>query len=76
MKPAEETEGGTQFKLTVTFDNDVVALFKPMRVSREQQALPNQIYFAEYERHTSEIAAFHVDRFACIFLHTSFLFSF
>ncbi|XP_031624731.1 extracellular serine/threonine protein CG31145-like [Contarinia nasturtii] len=58
----DETEGGTQFKLTVTFDNGVMALFKPMRVSREQEALPNQMYFAEYERHTSEIAAYHLDK--------------
>lgn len=44
------------------YDNGVVAMMKPKRMSREQQAAPNQIYFAEFERHTSEIAAFHLDR--------------
>lgn len=60
---AEEVETKGMFKLKITFDNDVVALFKPMRVRREQEALPNQLYFDLYERHTSEIAAFHLDRF-------------
>lgn len=53
-------------KLKITFDNDVVALFIPMRVRREQEALPNQLYFDLYERHTSEIAAFHLDRFVVL----------
>lgn len=68
IENVEEKEGGTQFKLTITYDNDVKALFKPMRVTREQQALPNQLYFCEYERHTSEIAAFHLDRFVYLIL--------
>lgn len=54
---------GSQFKLQVFFDNDVRALFKPKRTEREQQAPPNQVHIAEYERHTSEIAAYHLDRF-------------
>lgn len=58
----EENYGGTQFKMKVKFDNGIFAMFKPMRVTREQQALPNQIYYAEYERHTSEIAAYHLDK--------------
>ncbi|XP_055300430.1 extracellular serine/threonine protein CG31145-like [Sitodiplosis mosellana] len=58
----EEIDKEAQFKLKVTFDNDAVALFKPIRFSREQETLPNQMYFPEYERHTSEIAAFHLDR--------------
>lgn len=45
------------------FDNEVLALFKPKRTLREQQAPPNQVHVAEYERHTSEIAAYHLDRF-------------
>lgn len=58
----DETTDGSQFKLQIFFDNEVVALFRPKRTSREQQALPNQVHTAEYERHTSEIAAFHLDR--------------
>lgn len=54
---------GLQFKLQIFFDNEVVALFKPKRTSREEQAPPNQVPTAEYVRHTSEIAGFHLDGF-------------
>lgn len=57
MASAEQVDDDNpQFRMTVKFTNDVVALFKPIRMPREQQALPNQWYFAEYERHNSEIA--------------------
>lgn len=59
----DETDIGSQFKLQIFFDNEVIALFKPKRTSREQQAPPNQVHIAEFERHTSEIAAYHLDRF-------------
>lgn len=50
-----------QFRMVVKFVNHVEALFKPIRVTFEQQA-DNQMYIPEYEKHTSEIAAYHVDR--------------
>lgn len=53
------------------FNNGVVAIFKPMRVRREQEALPNQMYFDIFERHTSEIGAYHLDRF--VFFSNSFI---
>lgn len=32
------------------------------RCERDEENPVNQIYFAEFERHNAEIAAFHVDR--------------
>lgn len=64
-------ENGSQFKVRAVLDNEVVALLRPRRTSREQQAMPNQIYFAEYERHTSEIAAYHLDRLVYCFQSTA-----
>lgn len=58
----DELDLGSQFKLQVFFDNDVVAMFRPRRTSRDQQAPPNQVHTVQYDRHTSEIAAYHLDR--------------
>lgn len=62
VRQVTQKDGGTQLKLTIQYDKDMKALFKPMRFARHKQTLPNHYYFSDYERHTAEIAAFHLDR--------------
>ena len=55
-------DGGTQFKLFINLQDGGEAMFKPMRFPRSQGTLPNHYQWNDFERHTAEIAAFHLDR--------------
>ena len=56
------TDYGTEIKAIFQMADGSKSLFKPMRVRRDEERNPNHFVFDEFERHHSEIAAFHLDR--------------
>lgn len=56
-------EGGTQLKFIFQFESTDKVIFKPSRFQKEQQKLPNHMYFCDFERPEAEIATFHLDRY-------------
>ncbi|XP_070581205.1 extracellular serine/threonine protein kinase FAM20C-like isoform X2 [Ptychodera flava] len=58
----DEKNGGTQVKLIIDYVDGGQALFKPWKVPRDYQTIPDHFYFSDIERHNAEIAAFHLDR--------------
>ncbi|CAF0921846.1 unnamed protein product [Adineta steineri] len=59
---ASEMSQGTQIKVIFDLPDGFEALFKPYRVPRNYQTLPDHFYFSDIERHHAEIAAFHLDK--------------
>ncbi|KAJ8039961.1 Extracellular serine/threonine protein kinase FAM20C [Holothuria leucospilota] len=55
---------GTQFKFQIEFVDGNIAIAKPMRVERNYYSPYDTkgSYLRDFERHTAEIAAFHLDR--------------
>ena len=59
---AENKPGGSQLKLSVKYEANLLGLLKPMRLTRDQQTFPDHFYFVDLERHNAEIASFHLDQ--------------
>ncbi|XP_059167512.1 extracellular serine/threonine protein CG31145-like [Physella acuta] len=52
----------SQLVLIFTFDDGGQGVFKPMRNPRDYETKPDHFFFSDIERHTAEIAAFHLDK--------------